>query len=124
MSDVYELDLTNLNPKPAKIKMGDPSNPKEVTMKPPKMSTLVVIQQYGGLIDGTSDKVTAEQAERAETALKQEIYKLSPEMKEFELSNAQIMSLCNLIMDMAMPEQTKELERHGIKIEKDDEKKA
>lgn len=103
------LDLDALVPKKEEVKIGG----ETLYIKPPKLSTLVLVTSLGRQLDeGTLTKDTAD---KLEAQLIEELNFLIPGLDKHQLNVSQILSLVSVIAEMATP---KELENAKKKTAK------
>lgn len=107
MSDV--IDLGALIPQAVTVKFGD----QEVLVTPPKTADILKLGYLGQkLQDGAdlSDEAIDELVEKLDANVKRCI----PKFSDKQLNLAQLLKLVDIINDMAMPPDAKELAKRGI----------
>lgn len=110
MSDKPDvLDFDDLMPKDRVIKFEGVN----ITIKPPKMPEFMYLGQLAGKLS-EADKL--EEADLTELIgkIQAQICKLIPELEGKALNSANITKLMEIITDMGMPTDSKELESRGI----------
>lgn len=109
MSEIIDLDV--LVPKACTIRFEG----QEIVVQPPKAIDILTFGYY------TEKLINADystpQGEEALGAVTKQLYKAIPELDGKELSKAQITKLIGLMRDMAVPQETKDLEAQGITLE-------
>lgn len=107
--DSNKLDLDALAPKPAVITF----NGREITVPPPTTDVVLKMIYLGKQINGGGSLPKDElQALMDETYFY--ISKAIPDLSETALSPKQLMAIINMLVDMGMPPDKKEMENKGV----------
>lgn len=112
----YDIDLDALAPQSKKIKWQD----KIIEIKPPTTKQLLSILLLGQKNQKKFDnpeQIELDELDASTNTMRQEIWNIIPELNGVELGYGQMSALSELIVEMAMPGQLKELEKRGIKID-------
>jgi len=123
-----DLDLDALAPKPKTIKF----NGKEIVVEQPSMRQVAKLMLFGQKYQEAMANInTAETDDQKEQKMEELLNNLTivlkeiiVELKDATLSSGQVLALMGIIFDMINPEQYKELEKKGIKVEIDASKKV
>lgn len=110
MSDVLDLDA--LVPVSASIKFDG----QVVEVKPPKTGDVLRLGFLGQQMEKAGELNDVE-LEKLIADLTAQVVKVVPELASKELNMAQLLKLAQLIGEMAMPPDAKELEKRGIKTD-------
>lgn len=109
MSDAI-LDLDALAPKSHTINF----NGRTIEVQPPTTGTIMRLGVYGEKV-AELGKLPVEEGNKIEEALEAEIRRAIPEIRpEEKLESNQLFALMNLLADMSMPAEDKELKDRGI----------
>lgn len=109
MSNIVDLDA--LIPRDATVTFEG----KEVTVKPPKVHTVLRIADYWQNIR-LATVLDESELEKGVKNLQDEIIKCIPELEGHDLSYAQITTLVELLTKMTLPPETKEMKERGITV--------
>lgn len=112
----YDIDLDALAPQGKKIKWQG----KIIEIKPPTTKQLLSILLLGQKNQKKFDnpeQIELDELDASTNTMRQEIWNIIPELNGVELGYGQMSALSELIVEMAMPGQLKELEKRGIKID-------
>ena len=123
-----DLDLDALAPKPKTIKF----NGKEIVVEQPSMRQVAKLMLFGQKYQEAMTNInTTETDDQKEQKMEELLNNLTialkeiiVELKDAMLSSGQVLALMGIIFDMVNPEQYKELEKKGIKVEIDASKKV
>ena len=123
-----DLDLDALAPKPKTIKF----NGKEIVVEQPSMRQVAKLMLFGQKYQEAMTNInTTETDDQKEQKMEELLNNLTialkeiiVELKDAMLSSGQVLALMGIIFDMINPEQYKELEKKGIKVEIDASKKV
>ena len=123
-----DLDLDALAPKPKTIKFGG----KEIVVEQPSMRQVAKLMLFGQKYQEAMTNInTTETDDQKEQKMEELLNNLTivlkeiiVELKDATLSSGQVLALMGIIFDMINPEQYKELEKKGIKVEIDASKKV
>lgn len=114
------LDLDALVPNKEKVKFKG----KTIQVEPPSTEQIVrlmkVSSKFRGLESGDFESVEASDFDELANVLTEII----PELKEEKLNLSQVMGLVGVVMKMAMPGESEELDKKGIKVDIDPKAKA
>jgi len=123
-----DLDLDALAPKPKTIKFDG----KEIVVEQPSMRQVAKLMLFGQKYQEAMTNInTTETDDQKEQKMEELLNNLTialkeiiVELKDAMLSSGQVLALMGIIFDMINPEQYKELEKKGIKVEIDASKKV
>jgi hypothetical protein len=107
MSQIIDLDA--LMPEVAIVKYGD----KEIKVQPPSVELLLKLSSNAGRFKD-ADKLSPEELGAVIDAVTDLIYQIIPDLKDVKFNQAQLMALVNLISEMVMPPDSKELAEKGV----------
>lgn len=107
MSDILDLDA--LVPPTATIKFGG----NEVVVQPPKTADVLALGSLGQKLQDVSALPEAE-LEKLVADMTGLLQKIIPELAGKELNTQQLLKLMELVSEMAVPPDAKELEKRGI----------
>lgn len=109
MSDVIDIDA--LAPKSVKIKLGG----DEFDIQPPKTVHIMRIGKAGQrLSEALEGDSTDEELDNISNELNSAIALCVPEIANKELGLGQLKKLIEILTDMSIPEEAKELKKRGI----------
>lgn len=117
-----DLDLDTLTGQSRKVKI----NGNVIEVFPPSVEELFKLQQLASQFKKIdTENITEDQAFDVLENLKSAFISLIPQLKDFKVNVEQLFKLLDLIVEMAVPHDLKELEKRGIKpsTEATDEKK-
>lgn len=109
MADADILDLNDLIPQPRIIKNGD----QEFEVKPPTTAQVLKLGVLGSKMQDLAN-LKDDEIESLVSDLTDTIRAIIPELGATSFNTTQLMALLNLIMDMGMPKEAKELQARGI----------
>lgn len=115
MSDIIDLDA--LVPASVIIKIGG----AEVTVSPPKTGDFLRLGYLGQRLE-KAESLGTDELDQLIQQLTDQIIKCIPEIAGQALSSAQLLKLVEIISQMAMPPDSKELKDRGVEV--DNPKKA
>lgn len=115
MGDI--VDLNALAPKAVTIKLGE----DEIQLKQPKVEDVFILGSLGDKLVKSSELTEAEVGE-AYNALVNKIKQMIPELANKEIGIAQLRKLVEIISEMALPPDAKDLKERGITGAIDDPK--
>ena len=105
MSEIIDLDA--LVPQEVTIKFGG----EDIKVKPPTTGDVI---QISFLFEKLKANQNSENINEVIDQITKQIQKCIPELEGKELNTAQILSLVQIISNLAMPQDAKELEAKGI----------
>lgn len=107
MSDIVDLDV--LIPQEVIIRFGG----EEITVPPPKTVQVLKIGLLGQKLQD-ADKLSNEELEKAISDLSDQVMECVPGLSGKDLNMAQLLKLVEIISNMAIPPDSKELDKRGI----------
>lgn len=107
MSDILDLDA--LVPPSVVIKFGE----KEITVNPPSLADVLKLGSLGQKMQSVGEMAEAD-ATKIVGELTDHVYKCIPELNGGALSTVQLLKLIEIITNMSVPPDAKELEARGI----------
>ena len=108
MADDKPLDLDALAPKTKKVKLDG----KEIEVKPPTTGQIIKVSSFGARLKGFGD-LSAEEGDALEADITGLLKELAPELPT-DLAFVQKVAVLNMVSQMSMPPEAKELEKKGI----------
>lgn len=110
MSDENNVvDLDALTPQPRYVRFGD----QNIEVKPPTTADVLTLGFLGQKLQGTQE-LSPEQIEKLVADMTAQVIKCVPELTGKTLNTAQLLKLVEVISEMGMPTEAKELEAKGI----------
>lgn len=117
----FDLDLDTLVKPSKKVKI----NGNIVELQPPSLEKLVKLAKLGGDLQGMdTSNLNADEVSEVIDKLNNGIRELMPELKDIKLNIEQIIAVIEMMVDYATPADTKELEKHGVTMTRDQKKTA
>lgn len=110
MSEVLDLDA--LIPEPVTIKFGG----QEFQVAPPKTSDVLKLGYLGQKLQ-TIEDLPDDEVDEVIEALTLHVRKCIPELGDQPLNTAQLLKLVEIIGQMSVPPDAKELEARGIQVD-------
>jgi hypothetical protein len=105
------LDLNAINPAARKIKIGNPE--RVVTIQPPETESIMYLFAIAKRMQGASElepEALGELIKEAKSTITQNI----PDIKDERLTFGQLFKLLEILIDMAMPQDSTELDKRQI----------
>jgi hypothetical protein len=103
------VDLDALLPESTTIKFGG----QEIEVKPPKTGQVLRLGKLGERIQDV-EKLSSEEVDKLVTDITSLISEIIPELTGKDLSTAQLLTLIQIIGNMSIPPDAKELKEKGI----------
>lgn len=118
----FDLDLDTLSQSKKRVKIGG----QVVEFDPPSLEDLIELAKLGGQLQKYQKTDTADVEGMSEVMdkLKNGLTNIVPALKEHKLNINQLLALIDLFVESAQPNDTKELEKRGIKLDGDQKKTA
>lgn len=122
MSDsTFDLDLDTLVKPSKKVKL----NGAIIELEPPSLEELVKLAKLGGeLQDMDTENMQADKISEVIDKLNAGIRDVMPALNDVKLNIEQIIAVIEMMVDYATPNDTKELEKRGVKLDGDQKKTA
>lgn len=112
MTDVLDLDA--LMPPEVTIKFGDVL----ITIKPPRTADVLRLGYLGQKLEG-AEELSEQELDKVVDDLTNHMYKCIPELANKDFNTAQLLKLVEIISEMAVPPDAKELKKRGITVDSD-----
>lgn len=119
----FDLDLDTLGQSKKRVKIGG----NVIEFDPPSLQDLIELAKLGSKlqkIQNEGDNVDVENMSSVMDELSNGLTNIVPELKEHKLNMEQLLALIDLFVQSAQPNDTKELEKRGIKLDGDQKKTA
>lgn len=119
----YDLDLDTLSQNKKRVKI----NGQVIEFEPPALEDLIDLAKLGGKLQkyqGEQEVENVEEMGDVMDGLKSGLQNIVPELKEHKLNLQQLLALIDLFVQSAQPNDAKELEKRGIKLDGDQKKTA
>lgn len=118
----FDLDLDTLSQSKKRVKIGG----QVIEFDPPSLEDLIELAKLGGQLQKYQKTDTADVEGMSEVMdkLKNGLTNIVPALKEHKLNINQLLALIDLFVESAQPNDTKELEKRGIKLDGDQKKTA
>lgn len=110
MSDTLDLDA--LTPEPRRIKFDG----NQIEVQPPTTADVLILGKIGKKIENANE-LEDEELEEVSKQLRDKIDKIVPALGGKFLTLGQQMALLEIVLDMAIPPDAKELEAKGITVD-------
>jgi hypothetical protein len=115
----FDLDLDTLVKPSKKVKL----NGSIIELEPPSLEELVKLAKLGGELQGMdTSNLNADEVSNVIDKLNEGIRDVMPALKDVKLNIEQIIAVIEMMVDYATPNDTKELEKHGVKLDGDQKK--
>lgn len=120
--NTFDLDLDTLSQSKKRVKIGG----QVIEFDPPSLEDLIELAKLGGQLQKYQKTDTADVEGMSEVMdkLKNGLTNIVPALKEHKLNINQLLALIDLFVESAQPNDTKELEKRGIKLDGDQKKTA
>ena len=119
----YDLDLDTLSQDKKRVKIGG----EVIEFDPPSLEDLIELAKLGGKLQkyqGQQNVENIDEMSEVMDGLKNGLSNIVPELKDKKLNLQQLLALIDLFVDSAQPNDVKELEKRGIKMDDDQKKTA
>ena len=117
----FDLDLDTLVKPSKKVKL----NGEIIELEPPTLEELVKLAKLGGELQGMdTSNLNADEVSDVIDKLNAGIRDVMPALKDVKLNIEQIIAVIEMMVDYATPNDTKELEKRGVKLDGDQKKTA
>lgn len=119
----FDLDLDTLGQSKKRVKIGG----NVIEFDPPSLQDLIELAKLGSKlqkIQSQGDNVDIDNMSSVMDELSNGLTNIVPELKEHKLNMEQLLALIDLFVQSAQPNDTKELEKRGIKLDGDQKKTA
>lgn len=117
----FDLDLDTLVKPSKKVKIGG----NIVELEPPTLEELVKLAKLGGELQGMdTSNLNADEVSEVIEKLNAGIRELMPALNDVKLNIDQIIAVIEMMVDYATPDDTKELEKRGVSMTRDQKKTA
>jgi hypothetical protein len=119
----FDLDLDTLGQSKKRVKIGG----SVIEFNPPSLQDLIELAKLGSKlqkIQNQGDNVDIDNMSSVMDELSNGLTNIVPELKEHKLNMEQLLALIDLFVQSAQPNDTKELEKRGIKLDGDQKKTA
>jgi len=119
----FDLDLDTLSQNKKRVKISG----QIIEFDPPSLQDLIELAKLGSKlqkIQNEGDNVDVENMSSVMDELSNGLTNIVPELKEHKLNMEQLLALIDLFVQSAQPNDTKELEKRGIKLDGDQKKTA
>jgi len=119
----FDLDLDTLSQNKKRVKISG----QIIEFDPPSLQDLIELAKLGSKlqkIQNEGDNVDVENMSSVMDELSNGLTNIVPELKEHKLNMEQLLALIDLFVQSAQPNDTKELEKRGIKLDSDQKKTA
>lgn len=119
----FDLDLDTLGQSKKRVKIGG----QVIEFEPPSLQDLIELAKLGSKlqkIQNQGDNVDIDNMSSVMDELSSGLTNIVPELKEHKLNMEQLLALIDLFVQSAQPNDTKELEKRGIKLDGDQKKTA
>jgi hypothetical protein len=119
----FDLDLDTLGQSKKRVKIGG----SVIEFDPPSLQDLIELAKLGSKlqkIQNQGDNVDIDNMSSVMDELSNGLTNIVPELKEHKLNMEQLLALIDLFVQSAQPNDTKELEKRGIKLDGDQKKTA
>lgn len=110
MSDILDLDA--LMPKAVTIKFGG----EEIAIAPPSTADILQLGYLGQKLQGSEALLQEGKLDTVLSELTDQVYKCIPQLNGKGLSTAQLFKLVEIISEMAIPPDVKDLNARGITV--------
>lgn len=115
----FDLDLDTLVKPSKKVKL----NGQIIELDPPSLEELVKLAKLGGELQGMdTSNLNADEVSAVIDKLNAGIRDVMPALKDVKLNIDQIIAVIEMMVDYAQPNDTKELEKRGVKLTGDQKK--
>lgn len=117
----FDLDLDTLVKPSKKVKL----NGEIIELEPPTLEELVKLAKLGGELQGMdTTNLNADEVSTVIDKLNEGIRDVMPALKDVKLNIEQIIAVIEMMVDYATPNDTKELEKRGVKLDGNQKKTA
>lgn len=118
--NTFDLDLDTLAQSKKRVKIAG----NVIEFDPPSLEDLIELAKLGGQLQKyqNADVKEVEQMSDVMDKLKNGLSNIVPALKEYKLNINQLLALIDLFVESAQPNDTKELEKRGIKLDGDQKK--
>jgi hypothetical protein len=120
MDGNFDLDLDTLSQSKKRVKIAG----NIVEFDPPALEDLIELAKLGAQLQKFqgADTKDPEQMSDVMDKLKKGLTDIVPELSQYKLNFNQLLALIDLFVQSAQPNDTKELEKRGIKLDGDQKK--
>jgi hypothetical protein len=118
--NTFDLDLDTLAQSKKRVKIAG----NVIEFDPPSLEDLIELAKLGGQLQKyqNADVKEVEQMSDVMDKLKNGLSNIVPALKDYKLNINQLLALIDLFVESAQPNDTKELEKRGIKLDGDQKK--
>lgn len=119
----FDLDLDTLGQSKKRVKISG----NVIEFDPPSLEDLIELAKLGSKlqkIQNQGDNVDIDNMGEVMDSLKNGLSNIVPELKDHKLNMNQLLALIDLFVESAQPNDAKELEKRGIKLDGDQKKTA
>lgn len=119
----FDLDLDTLGQSKKRVKIGG----QVIEFEPPSLQDLIELAKLGSKlqkIQNQGDNVDIDNMSSVMDELSNGLTNIVPELKDHKLNMEQLLALIDLFVESAQPNDAKELEKRGIKLDGDQKKTA
>lgn len=120
-NNTYDLDLDTLSQDKKRVKIGG----NVIEFDPPSLEDLIDLAKLGGKLQKYQGQEAVDNIDEMSDVmenLKTGLSNIVPQLKEYKLNMQQLLALIDLFVDSAQPNDAKELEKRGIKLDNDQKK--